>query len=424
MKVLWLCNIIMPDICSELSLPKNNTGGWMVSLSKAISQDNKIELAIAAPGNVDKVQKIIKDNIIYYIYPQKNFTLTRYKQEGSNEFEVIIKEFNPSLVHIFGTEFPYGLCFLENNTSNIPNVVSIQGMVSMISRYYLSNISNIDIIKNITFRDIIKNDNIFQAKKRYYKRGVNEVKILRNTKNIIGRTNWDFSETRIINPKINYYYCDEAIRDSFFKNKWDIEACEKNTIFVSQGMYPIKGLHILINAIGLLKHKYNNIKVYVAGVNKISGNKIKDKLKRDGYSNYIKKLIKKKNLDENIIFLGSLEEDEMARQMVKANVSVMPSSIENSPNSLIEAMVMGVPCIASYVGGIPDIIEDNVTGLLYRFEDYEVLAYHIDNIFSDNELSSKLSTAAYLSANRKYKKQNIVEDTYKIYESILKSEVF
>lgn len=61
-------------------------------------------------------------------------------------------------------------------------------------------------------------------------------------------------------------------------------------------------------------------------------------------------------------------------RLLKSNIFICPSSIENSPNSLGEAQLLGVPCIASFVGGIPDMIPSKACGSMYRFEEIEMLA--------------------------------------------------
>ena len=81
----------------------------------------------------------------------------------------------------------------------------------------------------------------------------------------------------------------------------------------------------------------------------------------------------------------------MAVQMAISNCFTMCSAIENHSMTLKEAMATGVPCISSYVGGVPEYAEDGKNSLLYRFEDYEVLAEHIIRLFEDQELRKKLS---------------------------------
>ena len=74
----------------------------------------------------------------------------------------------------------------------------------------------------------------------------------------------------------------------------------------------------------------------------------------------------------------------MKAEYLSANVFVCPSTIENSPNSLGEAQILGVPCVSSYAGGAMDMMENN-TDNLYRFEEIEMLAYKICQIFGREE---------------------------------------
>lgn len=87
-----------------------------------------------------------------------------------------------------------------------------------------------------------------------------------------------------------------------------------------------------------------------------------------------------------------IDAERMAEQYRMANVFVCPSSIENSPNSLGEAQLMGCPVVASYVGGVPDMVENGRTGLLYRFEETEMLAAAVCRIFDNDGLAEKLSS--------------------------------
>ena len=121
---------------------------------------------------------------------------------------------------------------------------------------------------------------------------------------------------------------------------------------------------------------YPDAKVYVAG----------DDITRrpwwrlTGYGAFLKSLVKRYGLEGRVCFTGPLNEREMCERYLKANVFVCPSSIENSPNSLGEAQLLGVPCVASYVGGIPDMMEGN-EGNIYRFEEVEMLAQKICSLF-------------------------------------------
>ena len=188
------------------------------------------------------------------------------------------------------------------------------------------------------------------------------------------------------------------MRDEFYEKKWNINSIERHSIYVSQGGYPIKGLHIVLEALNILKHRYPDIKLYVAGRDITKCNSIMEIIKYSNYHKIISKMIKKYNLQQYIKFTGQLNATQVTEKMLKSNVYVQASSIENSSNALGEAMIIGVPCVASYVGGTPDIIKDKEEGLLYPFGDYALLAHYISKVFDDDRLALKLGKNAKMHA--------------------------
>lgn len=83
----------------------------------------------------------------------------------------------------------------------------------------------------------------------------------------------------------------------------------------------------------------------------------------------------------HLFFTGFLSEEQMCRRYLRSNVFVYPSTIENSPNSLGEAQLLGMPCISSYVGGVPDMMAGQ-EHWLYRFEEVEMLVARVCEIFA------------------------------------------
>ena len=104
---------------------------------------------------------------------------------------------------------------------------------------------SVNVQSRFTNRDFIKQDNLKQQQSKFIKHGAFEIKALQKVKHIIGRTTWDRACAYQINPDAEYHSCNETLRDEFYKHNWDINNCEKHSIFVSQGSYPIKGLHFI-----------------------------------------------------------------------------------------------------------------------------------------------------------------------------------
>ena len=417
MNVLWIVNTIFPLPSKALGLPEPVLGGWMYGLAEQVAKSNGIRLAVVTTYSSTELKKMSISGIDYFLLPCKN--KIKYDTNLESLWEKVCEDFQPDIIHIHGTEYTHGLACMRK-LPNLRYVVSIQGLVGIYSRYYFAGISYWEILVNITFRDFIKRDTIFQAKKKFEKRGNLENEYLLNTKHTIGRTQWDFTHTKIVNPNTCYHFCNESLRDGFYTaKKWKFDNCESYTIFLSQAGYPIKGLHQVIKAVSMLKKEYPSLKIRLGGGNIIKHKSILDKIKRTGYGKYIGTLIKKYNLEKNIFFLGSLSEEEMIIEYQRANVFICPSSIENSPNSLGEAQLIGVPVIASYAGGTPDMIEQAKTGLLYRFEEVEMLVENIRQVFNDSGFAFELSENSIKAASLRHDRKINLKKTISIYNRII-----
>ena len=248
--------------------------------------------------------------------------------------------------------------------------------------------------KRFTFRDFIKQDNLQQQQIKFANRGKAEVEAIQKVKNVIGRTSWDKACTTQINHNVKYYFCNETLREEFYKYEWSYEKCEKHSIFVSQATYPIKGLHFMLCAMPLILKRFPNAKLYISGSDITKSATLKDKLKKTSYANYIIELIQRYELEKNVIFTGLLDEKQMCQRYLKSNAFVCPSSIENSPNSLGEAMILGLPCVASDVGGVSDLLNNKEEGFIYQSDAPYMLAHYICEIFENKKLAFKFSKSA------------------------------
>ena len=382
MRILWITNVVFPSIAEKMNLPKVVVGGWMYSSARRLVETNKnLKLAVATVyyGSELVVQEL--EGILYFLLPLNTRNITKYNKTLEKHWKNVSKIFAPQLVHIHGTEYYYGLAFLRA-CPNIPAVASIQGIVSLIARYYMAGLTMWDVLKSMTLRDILLGT-LWSRQRTFEQRGIYEMKTIRHLKHIIGRTSWDRAHTLAINPDISYHFCNETLRDAFYEKTWSYDNCEKHSIFISQAGYPIKGLHQLLKAMPFILRQFSDAKIYVAGID-ITRSKdgFMGKLLRTGYACYIRRLIKKYNLEHSVVFTGSLDEDQMCQQYLRSNVFVCPSAIENSPNSLGEAQLLGVPCVVSYVGGTMDMMVGDENNL-YRFEEVEMLAMKICSVFSE-----------------------------------------
>lgn len=415
MRVLWICNSLFPSICEKLGEKVPISGSWLYSLADKLAQCADIELAILIPYKTKKIIKIENGGIDFFLIPYIG-DLTRYNQKNNLVCAQVRDIYQPDIVHIHGTEFACGLSYIRAcGSRNI--VVSIQGLVGIIERYYYAGMLMSDIIKNLTLRSIIFRDSIIDQRRSFFLRGRLEKKYFECAHNFIGRTEWDKTHAFTYNECINYFHCDELLRDSFYSGKWDIEKCNKYSIFLSQGNYPLKGLHQLLKALSIVKKTHPDVRLYIGGKNIIGRESLYEKLAFSNYGKYIFQLIKKNDLVDNVIFLGFLNEEEMKKCYLKSHVFVVPSSIENSPNSLAEAQILGLPLIAANVGGIPSMVKDGTSGYLYRFEEYETLAVLILRIFKGYDKSISMNSINV--AKKRHDPAKIIADMLSIYKRII-----
>lgn len=409
--------MIFPAPCKKLGLSDPVTGGWMYNLAEQIAASPGIQLAVASTYPGKEVKRYEIEGISYYLLPEKS--KTAYQKALEPIWRKVCGEFRPDIVHVHGTEYPAGLACMRS-CPELNFIVSIQGLVSVISRYYFASIFPKEILKHITFRDLIRLDTLFQAKKKFEKRGKFEKEYIRRTNHIIGRTSWDYTHTKAINPKARYHFCNESLRDEFYAaDKWEISRKSNNTIFLSQAGYPIKGAHQVLNAAALLKRDFPQIQIRIAGYDITAAKSLSQKLRLSGYGNYLRSLINKADLQENVYFLGSLNEQQMIVEYQNAHLFICPSSIENSPNSLGEAQIIGTPCVASYVGGVPDMVIHGQSGLLYRFEEVEMLAEHIRRVFTNDNLARQLSTSGIGVAAQRHDITKNLETALQIYSELI-----
>lgn len=416
-RILWIVNTIFPYPAKMLKIKKTVLGGWLNGLANNIKEQKDIKLYIATVYSGKNIKKFDDGKIVYYLIP--GAPAIQYDVKLEKYWKQINEECKPDLVHIHGTEFTHGLAFLTANP-HVKSAVSIQGLVSKIADVYYANISINEVIKNITFRDLIKKDSLIQQKRKFCKRGKEEIKCIKKANAIIGRTEWDYSNCKTIKDNLIYYKCNEIIRDEFYKaEKWNDKNMEKHSLYISQGSYPIKGLHIILKAIATLKNEYSDIKLYVSGDNIVKAESVNERMRLSGYGKYIRNIIKKLELSENVIFTGNLNTKEVINRIQKSNAVIMASIVENESNSISEASLIGTPVICSYVGGIVDRIENGVNGLTYPFTESAMLANNIRKVFEKEELVKNITKNEIEKYSKILDKKTNVDRMLEIYNEII-----
>ncbi len=446
-RVLWVCNIMLPAIAQELNLPYSNREGWLSGIfEKVKGREESFKLGVCFPVNSFKelpVQDARMLNSWGYgfdipLVRVKCFSLSGIECYGFKEdvsrpdvhcfnqdvqLRVIINDFKPDIIHIFGTEFPHCMAMVRAAYRPERVLISMQGICKEIGNVYTLGLPE-EVEDRETFRDHLRKDSIARQQTKFLIRGAFEAEAIKHCFNVTGRTRFDREYTARINPKAEYFHMNETMRREFYSGQWKMEDCQEHRIFLGQGDYPLKGMHFMLEAMALLLRKYPDTMLYVAGNVITNYTTIKDKLKISSYGKYLRELIEKYGLEENVVMVGKLNAEEMKEQFLKCSVYVCPSILENSPNTVGEAQLLGVPAAASQAGGIPDIIEDGKDGLLFPVGDVEKLAGAIERIWDRTKdengetLSQRLSRRAREKARIIYDGERNYARLLEIYEAV------
>lgn len=398
-------------------------GGWVENLINSLKDNTNIQIAVCFYATFAKeLQKQDYCNVKYYALPERVKALKHCNSKMVDDLRSMVEDFKPEVVHIIGTEREHDLRLAEIAGFD-KTIVSITGLTSICAKHYFGGIDR-NKFRLLSIGDIYRRGGPIRERKRFIKWGSSEQKLLSKAKYVMGRTTWDYACVKQINPNVEYIHCGEILNPIFKEYKWDLANISRHRIFVSQATYPLKGFHKLLEAFPIILQFHPDSEIVIAGANVLDNSTLLACIKRTTYAKYLQRLIKKLKIPLNKIkYTGLLETEKMLEQYLKANVFVLPSAIENSPNSLGEAMSLGMPCVASCVGGVQDMMRDKIDGYIYPYDEPYMLAHYICEVFKDDDLALSLADSARRTAFERFDSSKVTETTINAYKHILSSKI-
>lgn len=410
MNILWIVNNVLPELAHVYGLETSASGSWLEDWSQKLAASKGINLAVACVyGTEYKRYKV--NNTTYYLLPGTGRNMMFYTKKYESLWQRIAEEFKPDIVHLHGTEYSHGLSFLRSNPS-VKSIVSVQGIISRIADNMFDGLPILFSLRYFTIREILKMNNVWCRAMLYKYNSRYEREIFQRVHYANVVNSWDKSLSEYYNPKIKTVLLQYNLRNAFYSApKWNIEKIHKFRIFTNPCGDPIKGMHILFKAIGIVKKQYPDVALCIPAKSFfIKAN--------SGYEKYLVKLATELHIEKNISFLGRLNEQKMIENMLMSHAVVVPSAIEGTSLVLREAMYLGVPCIASFRGGMADFIRDKETGFLYDFEEYTYLANRISLLFRDNHLANTISKAAIVQAENAHNRERNIQELIEMYSKV------
>ncbi|HZW39114.1 MAG TPA: glycosyltransferase [Ignavibacteriaceae bacterium] len=418
MKILWLTETPSKYKPEEYGY---NGRGWISSLQSLLEDSSEIEgLGVVFPHFKDSkklkvnkttyypIKREMPTNIVTWII--SNWKSQIEKTEEINALDAIIKDYNPDIIHVFGTES--WLCHVVSKT-NKTCIVHLQGLLQpCYNAYNPVGISNYDLIK-YNWIDFIKGISIWHNKGIFEKKSSREYNFFKDISFFMGRTSWDKNISKFLAPHSTYFHVDEVLRDKFYTaSAWQYKEGDKIIITstISDALY--KGLDLVIKTAKLLKREKIEFEWRIIGVQ--NNSQTVTLLKRFFQIDYPQL---------NIKLLGIKDTEQIISLLSETSLYIHSSYIDNSPNSLCEAQLLGVPVIATNVGGVSSLIEDGKTGFLVPANDPYLLASKIVQLGSDESQLTTISIKARETAQKRHSKKNILNQLIHTYKSLATSQI-
>ena len=416
MRVLWFTNIPLKQAEIHNGRTPRGSGHWMNALLESITAANQPleKVAVVTSNFGDKQDHFEFENIDYFnIKAPSKVSLLLNRNETQRQLQEaakIIESWKPDLIHVHGTERFFGLVRARKLTS-VPTVVSLQGIVTEIARYASGDLTLQLQRSNFSLSEALRRNSPSDNQRRFHKQALVEQEILKGVDAVAGRTAWDKAFAKSINPELKYFHIDEMLRTEFQESlKWKLQQ-NSLKLFTTSGIGPLKGLGVLIKAIKTLRNNGHNVSLSIAGVNQAQ-------TKSKCYGKYLADLIKSLELGSALDFLGWCNPQQLMENMLSCRCFISPSFIENSPNSICEAQMLGVPCVAADTGGIPSLITDSVTGMLFSRGDSHSLADQVTRLLEDNSLCDTISKNAIEVASKRHSEEKIRNSTIACYQEL------
>lgn len=389
MRILWFS--ITPSMFNPRS-NGHNGGGWIASLERIVRQVDEIELGVAFDF-ADNGFSYNRDGVVYY--PISNASLEAYLR--------IIDDFKPDLIQIFGSENAFGeLC----GKTDVPVVIHMQGCLPPYhNALFPVGMGPFDFLtqRGLSWRYRFIG---LRSEPAFRKNAEREIATIQSCRYFMGRTEWDKGLIDLFNPSATYFHCEEALRPSFLEGRQQWQWRDGKPVIVSVISRPwYKGCDLILKTAQLLR-RFTNIDFewQVYGIPEMRFFEHKYGIRAD---------------EVGVRVMGTATQQQLVDAITSARCYVHTSYIDNSPNSLCEAQILGTPVLSTHVGGISSLVQHGKNGLLFPANDPYTLASLLKRVCFDRQLAESLGNGARRDAMRRHNPESIKNRVIEIYKAIL-----
>jgi len=362
----------------------------VMNLSNALASNKRIKVSIVDFSSKLRTRSHSRLSanldVYYYPLPYPDGRFLNFLLLGNSIIRNVLRDLKPDIIHLQGT-IPYA--YLIKNGNRKKTIVTIHGVYREEMKHQVNLVKKIKFGLKVFYEKL----RIDRFKNFVFISDYNKAEFF---KHVASKEN--IRDTRIFNP----------VDPIFFEQvPQQTKALSTELIFVA-GLRKLKGLHLLLDAMAMLKSDGIECNLRVVGG-----------FRENEYERMIEEKIKRLQLDRQVIFTGWEDKHQLRRLLIKSAVFVLPSFQESLPVSIAEAMAMGKVVIATKVGGIPEMIEDGVSGFMFERGNVVELYHKLKMVVQNPELIESISNKAREQAEILFHPQNIANQTIEFYHKVL-----
>jgi glycosyltransferase involved in cell wall biosynthesis len=197
-------------------------------------------------------------------------------------------------------------------------------------------------------------------------------------------------------------------------HNWDRESAESGHVVFVGRFDRHKGGDIAVDAFSLLAERIPSLKLTMAGPDR---GVIDESGRHWSFREYVAAKVPGSHRGR-IEFIGQVSNDALVKLRRRASVVISAARFENFPMAVLEALSQGCPVVCPDAGGLPEMVEDGVSGLVYPSGDAAALARRIESIIQAPALAAELGATALQQYRSKYLPQRVAERTIEFYQNV------
>ncbi|TGE14039.1 glycosyltransferase family 4 protein [Hymenobacter elongatus] len=384
MKVLWLAAFPAPHEAHPAPVP------WIFTLAELVSRHPEVELTILNfAEDITVPVDEFDNNGIHFIYlrvpRRRHDILSLYQWRIAIMAKYLRQHYHHyDLIHLHGSELQYQVA---SAGLDIPQLLSVQGLVSEYAKVVPNPVSKLKFLWMLA--------------------GYYECKYMPGIAHFSCRTHWDKAHIARLNPQATIHHNWESLRSEFFAAPTPTAPSGRPQVLFLGGQQEMKGFRETLVAFDLARQRQPELKLVFGG--RVNEAEVEQAVQQAGLRHI---------RPQDVECHGFLTADGLAQLCHESLCLLHPSYIDNSPNTICEAQVAGLPVVASNVGGVSSLIECGHTGILTDLNPRN-LADKVLLLHDDPALRHRLATQAQAVAQERHNPASVLQKTLDIYHAIL-----